>query len=105
MRDPGWQVRYLDRQAVVLVRNHDPRLNPKPDSAERILVEPKPVTGKLITRRPALPKAKKTERHRRDAWRLPSGERLAEFALASGFLAPLLMEDGRERGRGERKAS
>jgi len=36
MRHPGWQVRYLDRQAVVLVRNSDIRLNQKPDSTERI---------------------------------------------------------------------
>ena len=35
MRHPGWRVRYLDRQAVVLVRNHD-RLNQKPDSTESI---------------------------------------------------------------------
>lgn len=28
------------------------------------------------------------------AWRLPSGKALAEFALQSGFLAPLLLGDG-----------
>jgi hypothetical protein len=28
------------------------------------------------------------------AWRLPSGKALAEFALQSGFLAPLLIGDG-----------
>lgn len=39
----------------------------------------------------------------RDFSRLPSGRTLAEFALASGFLAPPLMSNG---GRaGERKAS
>jgi hypothetical protein len=32
---------------------------------------------------------------RKDLWRLPSGKRLAEFALASGFLAPPLLESGR----------
>ena len=37
-----------------------------------------------------------------DAWRLPSGKRLAEFALASGFLAPPLM-DQRVRQGGEKK--
>jgi len=40
---------------------------------------------------------------RYDAWRLPSGQRLAEFALASGFLAPPLMEDQREFDRGGKK--
>jgi hypothetical protein len=30
-----------------------------------------------------------------DLWRLPSGKGLAEFALASGFLAPPLLESGR----------
>jgi len=30
-----------------------------------------------------------------DFWKLPSGKRLAEFALASGFLAPPLLESGR----------
>ncbi len=40
-----------------------------------------------------------------DAWRLPSGKRLAEFALASGFLAPPLMESQRERdGAGKKRA-
>jgi len=39
----------------------------------------------------------------RDAWRLPSGKRLVEFALASGFLAPPLMEDQRERAGGGKK--
>jgi hypothetical protein len=38
-----------------------------------------------------------------DAWRLPSGKRLVEFALASGFLTPRLMEDQRERDRGGKK--
>jgi hypothetical protein len=36
-------------------------------------------------------------------WRLPSGKRLAEFALASGFLAPPLMNDRRERSAAEKK--
>lgn len=31
----------------------------------------------------------------KDLWRLPSGKKLAEFALASGFLAPPLLESGR----------
>jgi hypothetical protein len=30
-----------------------------------------------------------------DLWRLPSGKKLAEFALAFGFLAPPLLESGR----------
>jgi hypothetical protein len=35
-----------------------------------------------------------------DAWRLPSGEKLAEFALACGFLAPPLIEKAaKKRGR------
>jgi hypothetical protein len=32
---------------------------------------------------------------RTELWRLPSGRRLAEFALASGFLAPTLMQPRR----------
>ena len=32
---------------------------------------------------------------RKDLWRLPSGKRLVEFALASGFLAPPLLESRR----------
>lgn len=63
------------------------------------------MTTKQATRRSAQPKAKKPERRPQDAWRLPSGERLAEFALASGFLAPPLMENGRERASGDRKPS
>jgi len=39
----------------------------------------------------------------KDLWRLPSGKRLAEFALASGFLAPPLLESGRHDG--EKKGS
>ncbi len=31
------------------------------------------------------------------SWRLPSGQALAEFALQSGFLAPLLLGGGRKR--------
>ena len=31
----------------------------------------------------------------KDLWRLPSGKRLAEFALAAGFLAPPLLETRR----------
>ena len=42
-----------------------------------------------MQRKPALPARPK------DLWRLPSGKRLAEFALASGFLAPPLFESGR----------
>jgi hypothetical protein len=33
------------------------------------------------------------------SWRLPSGKRLAEFALQSGFLAPLLMGGPLGNGR------
>jgi hypothetical protein len=36
-------------------------------------------------------------------WRLPSGKRLAEFALTSGFLAPRLINGGRAPGGGEKK--
>ena len=28
------------------------------------------------------------------SWRLPSGQRLAEFALQAGFLAPLMLRSG-----------
>jgi hypothetical protein len=42
-----------------------------------------------MLRRHALPARPK------DLWRLPSGKRLAEFALASGFLAPPLLVSGR----------
>jgi hypothetical protein len=38
-----------------------------------------------------------------DAWRLPSGKRLVEFALASGFLAPPLMDVQRERDAAGKK--
>ena len=34
-----------------------------------------------------------------DTWRLPSGKKLAEFALACGFLAPPLIEKA-EKNRG-----
>jgi len=36
MRDPRWQVRYLDRQAVLLERGDRARLNQIPDSTERL---------------------------------------------------------------------
>jgi hypothetical protein len=36
MRDARWQVRYLDRQAILLERKGYGRLNQKPDSTERI---------------------------------------------------------------------
>jgi hypothetical protein len=36
MRDPRWQVRYLDRQAILLERHGETRLNQKTNSAERI---------------------------------------------------------------------
>jgi hypothetical protein len=67
------------------------------------------VTPKRAARQPAVagPGAQKKGKGRidtgYDAWRLPSGKRMAEFALASGFLAPPLMEDQRERDRGEKK--
>jgi hypothetical protein len=56
------------------------------------------VTSKRSKRRSAVPgsgarhKASKAQNHSDGAWQLPSGKRLAEFALASGFLAPPLME-------------
>lgn len=39
----------------------------------------------------------------KNTWRLPSGKRLAEFALESGFLAPHLMVQGAESNAGEKK--
>lgn len=39
----------------------------------------------------------------KNIWRLPSGKRLAEFALESGFLAPHLMEHGAEWNAREKK--
>jgi len=39
----------------------------------------------------------------KNTWRLPSGKRLAEFALESGFLAPHLMEHGAESNAREKK--
>ncbi len=36
MLDPGWRIRYQDRQAILLERNRDARLNKKPDPTERI---------------------------------------------------------------------
>jgi hypothetical protein len=37
------------------------------------------------------------------SWRLPSGKALAEFALQSGFLAPLMMGSSMGDGRIRRK--
>jgi hypothetical protein len=39
----------------------------------------------------------------KNTWRLPSGKRLAEFALESGFLAAHLMEHRAELNEGEKK--
>jgi hypothetical protein len=67
------------------------------------------VTPKHVVRRPAVaaPGAQRKGKGRtstsHDVWRLPSGKRLVEFALASGFLTPPLMEDQRERDGGEKK--
>jgi len=67
------------------------------------------VTPKNAARRPAVAapgaqrKGKGRINSRHDVWRLPSGKRLVEFALASGFLTPPLMEDQRERDRGGKK--
>ena len=63
--------------------------------------------SKRSTRPPAVPggarrKGNKVRNHV-DAWQLPSGKRLAEFALATGFLAPPLMEANRN-GRREKSA-
>jgi hypothetical protein len=51
------------------------------------------VTPKRGTRRlsPVAPR-RVNGKHAVDAWRLPSGKKLAEFALAAGFLAPPLFE-------------
>jgi len=69
------------------------------------------VTPKHAARRPAVvgPGAQRKGKGRistgYDAWRLPSGKKLAEFALASGFLAPPLMEGQRARdGAGKKRA-
>ena len=59
----------------------------------------RPVVGAPVAQR----KGKGRTRARHDAWRLPSGKRLVEFALASGFLTPPLMEDQREREGGGKK--
>ncbi len=67
------------------------------------------MTPKHAARRPAVPangaqgKGNGLPGRACDAWRLPSGKRLAEFALASGFLAPPLMENQRERDAGGKK--
>ena len=48
---------------------------------------------KHVTRRPSAGAARRANgKHAGDIWRLPSGKKLAEFALASGFLAPPLLE-------------
>lgn len=63
------------------------------------------MTLKRSTRPLAVPatggrrKARKVRNQADDAWQLPSGKRLAEFALASGFLVPPLMEDSRSGPR------
>ena len=44
---------------------------------------------------------KEQPKRRDNAWQLPSGEKLAEFALASGFLAPPLMENARLNRQGK----
>jgi hypothetical protein len=41
MRNPHWEVRYLDRQAVVVERNSETHLNQNTDSTERIHGEPR----------------------------------------------------------------
>jgi len=66
------------------------------------------VTSKRPARPPAIAasgpgrKARKLPSRNVEAWQLPSGKRLAEFALASGFLAPPLMENSRPGGRREK---
>lgn len=40
MRDPRWEVRFLDRQAILLERRREAGLNKKPDSTERLLRRP-----------------------------------------------------------------
>ena len=61
----------------------------------------KQATRRLSAQRPRTPRKPKSPADRLNGfWRLPSGKRLAEFVLASGFLAPPLMNDGRERGTG-----
>jgi len=66
------------------------------------------VTSKQTERRSEAPagrgrrNGRKLRRPGFDSWRLPSGARLAEFALASGFLAPPLMEDDQDDGRGRK---
>ena len=66
------------------------------------------MTSKQTERRSEAPvgrgrrNGKKLRRPGFDSWRLPSGARLAEFALASGFLVPPLMDDDQNDGRGRR---
>ncbi len=57
------------------------------------------MTPKQVERRSEVPAAAATRKSKtlrgngKNTWRLPSGAKLAEFALASGFLAPPLMDD------------
>lgn len=65
------------------------------------------MTPKQAVRRPMVRDTRrevKKRSHPYGAWQLPSGKRLAEFALASGFLAPPLMENGRPNSRREKNA-
>jgi hypothetical protein len=97
MLDPRWQVRYMDSQAVFLERH----LNQNPDSTERIHG-----ANRVISKSKQRNRMKRKPEGRarpKDLWRLPSGRNLAEFALASGFLAPPLLESG--RGAVERKGA
>jgi hypothetical protein len=41
----------------------------------------------------------------KNTWLLPSGKKLAEFALESGFLSPHLMQHGAESNAAEKKLS
>ena len=69
-------------------------------------MSPKQAARRLSAQRPRTQrKAKSPADPLNGFWRLPSGKRLAEFALASGFLAPPLMNGRRERnaGAGDKK--
>lgn len=59
---------------------------------------------KHVTRQPSVGAPRNAKgKHAGDNWRLPSGKKLAEFALASGFLAPPLLERRPATNTRERK--
>jgi hypothetical protein len=68
-------------------------------------VIPKQATGRSGAQAPATKTPHKAKRLRspgNNLWRLPWGARLDEFALASGFLTPPLMENDRGNRHGRK---